>query len=78
MTGFVVMNFAYTLNDSPSSPASNCKFPIRWTSKNDIKNKPVRLMINFFPKEEVRKLIIHFIVLFDFSDLNSFVVVRAK
>jgi hypothetical protein len=51
--GLVVMNFAYALNDSPPSSASNWKLPAKWTNKKIIRKRPVSDMISFLPIELV-------------------------
>jgi len=58
------MNLAYKLNDAPPSALSNCKLPIRCTTKKVHKNNPVSAMISFLPKDELKVVVNQLILLF--------------
>ena len=56
--GFVAMKWAPWLNKAPLLSKINNKFSARWTQRNEIRKSPDKLMMTFFPIEEVKKLLI--------------------
>jgi hypothetical protein len=50
------MKEEYRLKETPASFVNNCKFPIKWTGRHKIRNKPERLINSFLPIDDVKKL----------------------
>jgi len=62
ITIFVAIKLAATLNGSVEEDKINSELIPRCTSRKRIRNNPARDMINFFPSEELKTLLIDVIL----------------